>query len=206
MVTADELAPLCHAPDVWLQPLNDAMEEFRIEESRTEVVQFLATCAYESAAFQRTEEGLNYSAGGLLRMWPSRFSTDEARRYEYNPRAIANRVYANRNGNGNEASGDGWRFRGSGPMQLTFRGNFEACGDALGLALVDDPDLVRVDPVIGARAAAWFWYSSGCGPVAREGDFPGVQGIVNRGSRHRMADNMPKRSQWLAVASRALPV
>lgn len=203
ILTERQLEPVCHDPARWVGPINATLERFAIDD-RDEVVAFLATCGYESSAFQRLRENLNYNSGELLRMWPSRFSPDEAREYERRPEQIANRAYANRNGNGDERSGDGWRYRGRGPFQVTFLNNYAACGAALGLPLVDEPDMLATDLDAAAASCGWFWTANGCGPVAREGDFAGVSGIVNRGDRRKAADGMDKRWQWFRLAQSAL--
>ena len=91
---------------------------------------FLAQCAHESAGFTRFHENLNYSAQGLMRTWPSRFPNLEAAApYARNAEKTANHVYSNRLGNGNEASGDGWRYNGRGCIQLTGRENYRKATD-----------------------------------------------------------------------------
>ena len=202
MITLDQLAPACARPQLWLDPLNEAMERFAIN-SETRILFFLAQCAHESARFVRLEENLNYSAAGLLRVWPSRFSESDAQEYAMNPRAIANRAYAKRGGNGDEASGDGWRYRGRGPLQVTLLNNYRNCQDDTGLPLVDQPELLA-EPTGGALGSAWFWARAGCNEAADEGDFAGVSGIVNRGNRNKPALHMEDRFEWLRKLQSAL--
>lgn len=202
MITARQLSVVCLHPDLWIEPLNAAMDRFEIF-GAPRTAMFLATCAYESARFERLEENLNYSAQGLLRTWPSRFTPQEAADYSMRPASIANRVYANRNGNGDDASGDGWRYRGRGPIQITFAGNYAQCGDAIGLPLLLEPDQL-IEPAGGALSAAWFWQEHGCNEVADEGDFAGVSAIINRGDRHKTALHLNDRYQWLRRAQNAL--
>lgn len=202
MISLDQLAQFCTRPASWLTPLNEAMAERDID-SDARVVSFLAVCAYESNRFARLEENLNYSASGLLRMWERRFSPQDAADYQFNPERIANRAYANRGGNGDEDSGDGWLYRGRGPLQITFRNNYARYGEMTGLDLLADPDQLA-QPIAGARVAAAFWQDNGCNEVADEGDFAGVSGIINRGDRHKVADGMDKRMQWLRIVQNAL--
>jgi len=144
---------------------------------------FLATVWHESAGLTRTVENLNYSAQGLRRTFPKYFPTAAlANQYARKPQAIANRVYANRMGNGNEASGDGWRYRGRGLIQLTGRSNYQAyqnsafCnGDLMG-----HPEWLSQYP--GAlKSAMWFWWKNGCNELADRDDATAVCRRVNGG-------------------------
>ncbi len=202
MITTEQLAPLCARPEAWLDYLNESMERFGIETNR-DITAFLATCAHECLRFTMLEENLNYSAKGLLDMWPSRFTPQQAADYARHPSRIASRAYANRGGNGDEASGDGWTYRARGPIGITLMDNYRACGEAIGLPLLAEPDRL-LEPQGGALSAGWFWQTNGCSAVANEGDFDGVQGIVNRGNRHKIAANMTDRLQWLQRAQAAL--
>lgn len=140
----------------YLPALVGACAEFQINTPRRQAA-FLAQLAHESVQLARFEECLNYSAERLRAVFPKHFSSlDIARRYERQPEKIANWVYRNRMGNGDALSGDGWKFRGRGPMQLTGRENFFRCGQALSLDLTIFPDVVAT-PDVGFRAAAWFW-------------------------------------------------
>lgn len=203
MITAAQLRPLCKQPEQWVQPLNEAMELYEIN-TPTRVAPFLAQCAHESGMFERLVENLNYSADGLLRTWPNRFlDRSEALAYARKPERIANHVYALRNGNGNETSGDGWRYRGRGLLQITFRNNYSACEKDTGLPLLDNPGLLE-KPSGATQSAGWFWWDNGCNEVADEGDFDGVSGIINRGSRHKEALHLEKRREWLDIARRVI--
>ncbi len=143
------------AAEKFLQPLNDAMARFEINTPPREAA-FLAQLAHESGQLRTLVENLNYGAPGLLATFKKYFTPDQAKAYERQPEKIANRVYANRIGNGDEASGDGWRYRGRGPIQLTGRENYRKCGAAIGIDIEANPDLVQ-QPAGGALAAAWFW-------------------------------------------------
>jgi putative chitinase len=191
--------------DVWLTPLNDAMAQFAIT-TPARMAAFLAQVAHESLECTRLEENLKYSAKRLMAVWPRRFpTTDLAAVYAYQPQRIANRVYANRLGNGDEASDDGWRFRGRGLIQLTGRANYRACGQALLVDLERDPDLL-VQPVLAADAAAWFWATRGCNELADQhpeddetADFDRISVLVN-GGRNGLAE----RQRYWRVARKVI--
>jgi len=195
VITSQQLAHLCDQPDLWADPINAAMLAHWINTPARESM-FLATCLHESDGFKRLTENLNYSASGLLRVWPDRFTHNERQLYAGKPQEIANRAYAHRNGNGSEDSGDGWRYRGRGLIQLTGKNNYVRAQAATGFELVANPELLE-EPLASSEVAAWFWADAGCNAVADEGDFPGTQGIINRGSRAKLADRMDLRLDWL---------
>lgn len=165
--------------DLYAEPLSAAMAQFSIN-TVSRASMFLAHVGEESANLLCVEERLNYSAEGLLAAWPARFDLVAAAAYAHKPVLIANRAYASEYGNGDEASGDGYRFRGRGPIQITFRENYRVCGDAIGHDLVTNPDLLT-QPPIGALAAAWFWSSRGLNKLADAGDFRGTTQRINGG-------------------------
>ena len=149
----------------WTKVLNLAMSRFEIS-SLERIAAFLAQVAYESAELSRLEEQLSYTAKRIMAVWPRRFpDLRSALPYERNAQGLANRVYANRLGNGNEASGDGWRYRGRGLIQITGRNNYRDAGLALGLPLEADPDLLLSEDA-AAASAAWFWKSHGLNALA----------------------------------------
>jgi putative chitinase len=122
---------------------------------------FLAQVGHESAHFNRLEENLNYSAETLRRLFPKRVPDDaSAQALVGNPQAIANRIYGGRLGNGPEASGDGWTFRGRGLIQLTGKSNYLQADQALNAGLVSNPDALAHDRALAASVAIWFWNSS----------------------------------------------
>lgn len=147
---------------------------------------FLAQAVHESAGFTRLAENLNYSATGLAATWAGRFRGADgqpnalARALHRRPEAIANVVYANRMGNGSEASGDGWRYRGRGLLQITGRAQYQRCGAALGLPLVEQPDLLA-QPEPAVLSAAWFWQVNGLNELADAGDFEAITRRINGG-------------------------
>ena len=123
---------------------------------------FLAQLAHESALFERLVENLNYtSPQQIMQTWPKRFKTKTAAMaFVRHPERLANYVYANRLGNGDAASGDGWKYRGRGLIQLTGRAHYAAAEEAIGLPLLDSPELLE-EPAHAADAAGWFWKSHG---------------------------------------------
>lgn len=144
---------------LYVVPMQAACARFGIN-SRARVAAFLAQVHHESAGFTRTEENLYYTTPERIRaIWPTRVtSMQEAATLCRNPQVLASRVYANRLGNGDESSGEGWRYRGRGLIQLTGRSNYHVAGDALGVDYVRQPDLVAA-PIDACLTAAWFWAS-----------------------------------------------
>ena len=123
----------------------------------SELAALLAQAAHETGNWSRMGENLSYSAAGLQETWPVIFRDPRiAQKYARNARATANRAYANRMGNGDERSGDGWRYRGRGYIQITGRDNYRRAGKALGLDLENNPDLA-LKPDNAARIAVWYW-------------------------------------------------
>jgi putative chitinase len=153
--------------DKYLPYLNRHMEECEIN-TRERVCHFLATIAVESSELRAVTENLNYSALGLLKVFPKYFNASTAKAYERQPQKIANRVYANRYGNGNEASGDGWRFRGRGLIQYTFRDNYKEYSRWCGYNVENDPDLLT-QPKGAVRSACHCFQSRGCNQLADKG-------------------------------------
>lgn len=152
--TLQQMMP--RAPRPWLEAMAVELPLAGIDTPH-EVASFVAQVAHESNELTHLEENLNYSAERLMVVWPKRFpSHDIAQRYEHNPERLANYVYANRIGNGDEASGDGWHFHGRGPIQLTGRRNYAACGADIGEELLAVPGLLLL-PLPGIRSALWFW-------------------------------------------------
>lgn len=168
------------APHLLAAAVVDAMPRWEIDTDKRQAA-FLAQLAHESIELSVVEENINYSAGALMRTWPKRFPTLEiAQTYERQPQKIANFVYANRLGNGDVESGDGWMYRGRGPIQLTGRANYKACGTAIGQDLEHFPEIV-LRAAIGAEVACWFWYSHGLNDLADRGEFEQITRIVNGG-------------------------
>ncbi len=189
-MTPDQLAAATGArPDVaarWLAPIQAAMQRWGISTPARQAA-FLAQIGVESAHLSAVVENLNYSAEALVRTWPARFTPDLAQRlgrtadHPANQEGIANVAYARRFGNGDEASGDGWRYRGRGLVQVTFRANYRACGVGLALDLVTHPELLE-QPEGAASAAGWFWQTHGCNQLADTRDVHGISLRINGGT------------------------
>ena len=149
----------------WTAALNEAMTRFEIA-SPERAAAFLAQIAHESAECSRLVENLSYSAKRLMDVWPKRFPTlERALPYERQPEKLANYLYAKRLGNGDTTTGDGWRFRGRGLLQVTGRANYHAIGLALDLPLDTEPELLS-QPHAAALSAGHFWKSRGLNELA----------------------------------------
>lgn len=161
-------------------PMCDAMEEFEINTNKR-IAAFLAQCAHESSNFRALHENLNYKAEGLMKIFHKYFpDEDTANDYAHNPEKIANRVYANRMGNGDEDSGDGFRYCGRGLIQLTGKTNYESCGAELQVDLDSNPQYLE-SPEGACRSAAWFWWSRDLNELADTGDIKAITKRVNGG-------------------------
>lgn len=180
--------------ETWHPHFEVAMVERAINTPKR-IAMFLAQVGHESGSLSRIEENLNYSAQRLREVWPRRFPTIEsATYYEHSPERLANLVYASRMGNGGYESGDGWRYHGRGPIQLTGAQNYRRCAIALSMPLIERPELL-LEPRVGAKAAAWFWEDAGCQKVADEENVEattkringGVLGLDDRRARYERA-------------------
>lgn len=137
---------------------------------------FLAQIGHESLDLSRMEESLNYSADRLVAVWPARFTAETAALYARQPEKIANFVYANRMGNGDEASGDGWRFRGRGSIGITGRVAYAEFGRSVNRDLLADPGAVAEEPALAIGAATWHWTNRQINQIADRDDLPGATG------------------------------
>jgi putative chitinase len=197
MILRNELAAVCGAPDLWLSPLNDALGLYEIDtEQRT--AYFLAQVAHESANFTQLEENLNYSPAGLLATFPTHFTPAESVDFAHDPERIANRAYANRMGNGDEASGDGYLFRGRGLIQLTGRTAYRRCTGGLGVNVEAAPEKLT-EPLYASLSAAWYWRSNGCNELADAGLFSSITRRINGG-----LTGEPQREALLRTITTAL--
>lgn len=146
------------------------------------VAAFLAQCAHESAGFKTLKENLNYKAESLRRVFPKYFPTQQlAEQYAHNQEAIANRVYANRMGNGPEESGDGFRYCGRGLIQLTGHDNYQNFADSLEMAVEDVPEYLGTFE--GAvQSACWFWETNNLNQLADASDMLTLTKRINGGT------------------------
>jgi putative chitinase len=156
-----------HIPDAVISMIPDTAAKFQIN-TPLRLAHFLAQCGHESGGFRATQENLNYSAKGLNGIFKKYFPTlESAVPYERKPEKIANKVYANRMANGTEASGDGYKFRGRGYIQLTGKDNYTRFGNAIGENIVANPDVVSGKYAL--LSAAWFWSNNGLNKLADGG-------------------------------------
>ena len=184
MLTADTLRaalPAARPTDIarFATPLAEACAEWNID-TPLRLAAFLAQIAHESGQFRALVENLNYSAEALLRVFPRHFDAGQAAAYARQPERIGSRVYANRMGNGDEASGDGWSYRGRGLIQVTGKTNYAACGAALGLDLIAQPELLE-QPAPATRSAAWFWNRHDLNRLADARDITTITRRINSG-------------------------
>lgn len=185
--------------DRWYEPLKNSALAWMID-TKPRLTTWLAQCAHESAGFSRLVENMNYSAEGLRRTWPNRFTDDLAQDCAYDGEKIANVVYQHRMGN--TQPGDGWRYRARGLIGVTGRDNYAECGDALHLPLIDRPDLL-LRPEHAAESAAWFWYSRGCNELADAMDYASITRKIN-GGINGMSDRLARlKSVTAAMRSMA---
>jgi putative chitinase len=167
-----------HIPDAVIQMIPDTAAKFQIN-TPLRLAHFLAQCGHESGGFRATQENLNYSAKGLNGIFKKYFPTEaSAAAYARNPQKIANKVYANRMSNGDEASGDGFKFRGRGYIQLTGRANYTLFGKAIGEDVTGNPDVVSGKYAL--LSAAWFWSNNGLNKLADGGSTDAVVTTITR--------------------------
>ena len=164
------------------------------------VAAFLAQCGHESADFTILQENLNYSAKGLAATWPKRFVSEAAAApYNRNPEKIANKVYADRMGNGPEGSGDGWKYRGRGAIQLTGHDNYKSFATDVGLSI--DDAIVYVESLDGAvESAAWFWWRNNLNQWVDKNDIVTLSKRINGGTLglQERVDHYNHNVQYLA--------
>ncbi len=163
-----------------VDPLNAALDRYEIN-TPERVAMFMAQVGHESGGLKRREENLNYSAQRLTQVFPKYFRDVDPNDYARNPEKIANRVYGNRMGNGDEESGDGYRYRGRGFIQLTGKNNYQAFANAMGMTL--DEAVEYLETAEGAAmSAAWFWDMRGLNADADRGDVVAVTKKINGGT------------------------
>lgn len=179
MVNAEQLRKLNIGPE-WVDALNTTFQRFDISTPLRQAC-FIGQCSHECGNFRILEENLNYRAEALQKLWPKRFDADKANMCARNPKLIANTVYSSRMGNRDEASGDGFRFRGRGCIQLTGHANYYHAGQALGMDFVMEPDLVAT-PMYASLTAGWFWDVQKLNRFADTRDFVGMTKKINGGT------------------------
>lgn len=175
-----DLIPKNPYVDHWHHAMEQCLPDYDINSPRR-VAAFVAQCAHESGGFRFLTENLNYRAESLVKTWPKYFNTSNASSYAKKPERIANRAYANRMGNGDEASGDGWRFCGRGLIQLTGRSNYQAFADSIETDINDIPDyLATFEGAV--QSACWFWETNNLNKWADLGDIVALTKRINGGT------------------------
>lgn len=201
MITPAQLVQICPGiPQSRISGLIQAMDFYKINTPLRQAA-FLAQCAHESREFTLTEENLNYSADRLLKVFPKYFkSLEQATLYARNPRAIASYVYANRMGNGPESSGDGYRYRGRGYIQLTGHDNYMQFAAATATDALNQPSLVS-DTDGAALSAGWFWSKNSLNQLADKEDMMTITRRINGG-----LNGLQERMAYYHAARQALGI
>lgn len=183
MITVDQIkhiAPLNKNPTQWCDTFNNHIEKYDIN-TPLRVAALLAQCAYESGDFINLYEDLNYRPETLMHLWPSQFPTlMVADEYKMQPQKIANYVYANRMGNGNESSGDGWKYRGRGLIQLTGKSVYTNFANYLKVSVEDCLNYIMY-PDGAVESACWFWKTKSINTFADKKDINGMTKAINGG-------------------------
>lgn len=167
--------------DYWYSALERCLPDYDINTPKR-VAAFMAQTCHESGNYRFLKENLNYRAESLMRVWPRHFPTIEvARQYANKPELIANKAYGNRMGNGDESSGDGWRYCGRGLIQLTGKVNYEKFAQSIETPVEDIP--AYLETFEGAvQSACWFWESNNLNTFADSGDILTMTKRINGGT------------------------
>jgi len=181
-LTLDQLKQMVKNPhiDHWHEVLDQLLPDYDIN-TPLRVAHFIAQCAHESGNFVFIKENLNYRADSLMKTFKRYFPTlDLAQQYEKKPEKIANRVYANRMGNSDEASGDGWRYCGRGLIQLTGKDNYTFFAGSLGISVEDASEYLATFEG-AAQSACWYWEQNNLNRFADANDVKGLTRAINGG-------------------------
>lgn len=176
------LFPTAKNAKAWTDAINEILPRYDIT-AGPRLWMFLAQCGHESARFTSFQENFNYSRDGLLRVFPKYFDRLNVDQYVRQPEKIANRVYANRMGNGNEASGDGWRYRGCGVLQITGTQNMQSFFKACYPDTWQDckPEML-LEPKTSIEAACWFWKSRKLNRISDSENIETTTRLINGGT------------------------
>ena len=189
-----------HIPDSVIAQLPDTIAKFELN-TPLRLAHFLAQAGHESGGFRAVNENLNYGAKGLRGIFGKYFKDDAtAKAHERKPEKIANVVYANRMGNGSTASGEGWKFRGRGYIQLTGKDNYTAFGKAINEDIISNPDLVATKYAL--LSAAWFFHKNGLHKIADKGATDAVVTLVTKrvnGGTIGLADRIKHFKEYHAL-------
>jgi putative chitinase len=187
MITVEQfhkLFPNCVDSQGWVTAMESVLPANGIN-TPDRIASFLAQCGHESGGWTKFEENLNYGAPGLLSIFKKYFPNETvANQYARKPEMIANRVYAGRMGNGSPESGDGWKYRGRGPIQITGKDNITAFAKKLvpdWQKVVDNPSLISTDKNLCLLSAIWFWDTNNLNKYADAKDIKTMTRIINGG-------------------------
>ena len=187
MITLELLQKVCpktkkEVLEQYVAPLNKVCKQYGILDNHKRVAAFLAQIAHESGGFNFTKENLNYSAKALQTVFKKYYPTEkDAILHERKPEQIANKVYANRMGNGDEKSGDGWTYRGRGLMQLTGKENYTKFAESIKKPLKETISYLET-PAGAIESAAWFWSKNKLNDLCDKDDFVGLTKRINGGT------------------------
>lgn len=200
--TVEKLEKIVPTPiggvQVWYDGFLQALPQYEIS-TVPRVAAFIAQCAHESGGLRHLEENLNYRAATLTKVWPKRYPPGIAEKYAGKPQAIANKSYGGRLGNGDEASGDGWKYRGRGIIQVTGRDNYQTCSKFLFSddTLLNNPDIL-LDPYYAIHSACWFWDINQLNQYADSGDMETLTRRINGGT-HGLEDRVKHYNHAIEV-------
>lgn len=187
LITEDQfrtLYPAAQDPGSWVAAMNKVFPKYQINTPKR-ISAFLSQCGHESGGWIVFEENLNYSAKRLVVVFKKYFPTlDSALPYDRKPQMIANKVYGNRMGNGPESSGEGWKYRGRGPIQLTGKDNYTRFAKEMfddWQNVVDNPDWITADRDFALMSAIWFWNNNKLNQWADSGDMKELTRRINGG-------------------------
>lgn len=204
MITPQQLHavfPYCQNPGTWCRTFGQIVDEFELRPPNR-LAMWLAQCGWESSSFNILRERLSYrTPAQLMAVYPHEFKDSaSAMPYVLNPAGLANFVYAGKNGNGGPASGDGFKFRGGGLIELTGRANYKAVGGALSLDLEARPQRIE-QPTIAARTAGFFWKQNDLNAAADEGDFDYTTRRVNGAAMEAAKE---RRAIWQKLVAQGI--
>lgn len=178
-------------PELWANLLNEVLEEYEIN-SVERIAAFISQTSHESLDYTALVENLNYSARGLRGTFGKYFTESQALAYQRKPQSIASRVYANRMGNSDEQSGDGWLYRGRGIVGVTGKNNYAACSQFIfeSDVLISEPHLLE-EPIYALRSGCWYWSSNNLNLIADTGDVAKLTRRIN-GGQNGLSDRIER--------------
>ena len=182
--TLEQVEGILHRDDAheWYDAMVEILPKYQIDTPKR-VAGFIAQTAHESASYKTITENLNYSAKALDAIFGKYFkrAARDSEPYHRQPEKIANVVYANRMDNGDTDSGDGWKYRGRGPIQLTGKKNYSSFAEDMDVDVVDNPDMVSEDKEVALMSAIWYWNKNGLNRYADSGDIKTMTKRINGG-------------------------